>query len=123
MPCLCLIQGISQFFVSCCALAARQLRPWRFKLELFPSRLPCGQLYKLRFEVPHLVFRHKVYEIALSEVLATQMGVTEVQYQSQLILNCTNLTHFRLTAGQFRRNSCIVMLWVACELLKFAAIQ
>ena len=34
---------------------------------------------------PHLVFRHKVYEIALSEVLATQMGVTEAQRQSQLI--------------------------------------
>ena len=34
---------------------------------------------------PHLVFRHKVYEIALSEVLATQMGVTEAQHQSQLV--------------------------------------
>ena len=32
---------------------------------------------------PHLVFRHKVYEIALSEVLATQMGVTEAQHKSQ----------------------------------------
>ena len=27
----------------------------------------------------------KVYEITLSEVLATQMGMTEVQHQSQLI--------------------------------------
>ena len=34
---------------------------------------------------PHLVFRHKIYEIVLSEVLATQIGVTEVQHQSQLI--------------------------------------
>ena len=33
----------------------------------------------------HLVFRHKVYEIALSEVLATQMGVTEAQHKSQLV--------------------------------------
>ena len=31
------------------------------------------------------VFRHKVYEIAHSEVLATQMGVTEAQYQSQVV--------------------------------------
>ena len=38
-------------------------------------------------------------------------------------LNCTHLTHLRLTAGQFHRNLCIVMLWVACELLQFAAIQ
>ena len=71
---------------------------------------------------PHLVFRYKVYEIALSKVLTTQMGVTEAQHQSDH-LNCTNLTHFRLTAGRFHRNSCIVMLWVACELLMFAAIQ
>ena len=34
---------------------------------------------------PYLVFRHKVYLIALSEVLATQMGVTEAQHQSQLV--------------------------------------
>ena len=31
-------QCISQFLVSCCALAARQLHPWRFELEFFPSR-------------------------------------------------------------------------------------
>ena len=43
-------QSISQFLVSCCALAARQLHPWRFELEFFPSRLPCGQPYKFRFE-------------------------------------------------------------------------
>ena len=42
-------QCISQFLVSSCALAACQLHPWRFKLEFFPS-LPCGQLYKFRFE-------------------------------------------------------------------------
>ena len=43
-------QCISQFLVSCCALAAHQLRPWRFELEFYPSRLPCGQPYKFRFE-------------------------------------------------------------------------
>ena len=43
-------QCISQFLVSCCALAARQLHPWRFELDFFPSRLPCGQPYKFRFE-------------------------------------------------------------------------
>ena len=36
-------QCISQFLVSCCAFAARQLQPWRFELDLFASRLPCGQ--------------------------------------------------------------------------------
>ena len=43
-------QSISQFLVSCCPLAARQLDPWRFELEFVPSRLPCGQPYKFRFE-------------------------------------------------------------------------
>ena len=41
-------------------------------------------------------------------------------------LKCTDkfmLTYFRLTAGRFRGNSCIVVLWVACELLQFAAIS
>ena len=44
-------QSIFQFLVSCCALAARQLHPWRFELEFVPSRLLCGQLrYDFRFE-------------------------------------------------------------------------
>ena len=43
-------QCISQFLVSCCVLAARQLHPWRFKLEFCPSQLPRGQPYKFRFE-------------------------------------------------------------------------
>ena len=46
-------QGISQFLVSCCVLAAHQLHPWRFKLYFFASRLPCGQPYKFRFEANH----------------------------------------------------------------------
>jgi len=36
-------QCISQFLVSCYALAARQLHPWIFELEFFQSRLLCGQ--------------------------------------------------------------------------------
>ena len=33
-------QCISQFLVSCCALAARQLHPWRFELEFFQVGYP-----------------------------------------------------------------------------------
>ena len=75
-------------------------------------------LWKVR---PHLVFRHKVYEIALSEVLATQMDVTEAQlvwivqiwpmfelYKFDPCLNCTNLTHVW-----------IVQIWPMFELYKF----
>ena len=43
-------QCISQFLVLCCVLAARQFHPWRFELDFFPSRLPCGQPYKFRVE-------------------------------------------------------------------------
>ena len=30
-------QCISQFLVSCCVLAARQLHPWRFELDFFAN--------------------------------------------------------------------------------------
>ena len=43
-------QCISQFLVSCCALPVRQLHPWRFELEYFSSRLPCGQPYKFHLK-------------------------------------------------------------------------
>ena len=33
-------QCISQFLLSCCALAARQLHPWRFELEFFQVGYP-----------------------------------------------------------------------------------
>ena len=79
-------QCISQFLVSCCALAARQLHPWRFEPGFFPKPFTLWTALQIPlWNKPHLVFRHKVYEIALSEVLATQMGVSEAQHQSQLV--------------------------------------
>ena len=59
-------QYISQFLVSCCALAARQLHPWRFELEFFHVLTLWTALKIPLWSKPHLVFRHKVYEIALS---------------------------------------------------------
>ena len=80
-------QCISQFLVSCCALAARQLHPWRFELDFFSKSVTLWTALQIPlWSKPQLVFRHQVYEIALSEVLATQMGVTEAQRQSQLVL-------------------------------------
>ena len=38
-------------------------------------------------------------------------------------MNCINLIHFHLTAGQLRRSSCIDIPGVVCELLQFAAVQ
>ena len=78
-------QCLSQFLVSCCALVARQLHPWRFELVYFPSRLPVDSPTNSALKQTPLVFRHNVYAVALSEVIATQMGVTEAQHQSQLV--------------------------------------
>ena len=79
-------QCISQFLVSCCALAARQLHPWRFEVDFFPKSVTLWIALQIPLgSKPHLVFRHKAYEIALSEVLATQMGVTGAQHKSQLV--------------------------------------
>ena len=114
-------RGISQFLVSCCALAARQLHSWRFELEMFPSRLPCGHPYKFRFEA-NPIWYSTIKFTKLHSARYTN-GRDRGAASKSARLNCTNLTHFRLTAARFRGNSCIVMLWVACELLQFAAIQ
>ena len=74
-------QCISQFLVSCCALAARQLHPGRFKLSVTLWTALQIQLWSK----PNFVCHHKVYEIALSEVFTTQMDMTEAQHQSRLI--------------------------------------
>ena len=112
-------QCIFQFLVLCCALAARQLHPWRFDLEFFQSRLPCGQPYKFRFEA-NLIWYSAIKftkshsaKWSLHKINGCDWGAASKSAR----LNCTNLTHFRLAAGLFRGNSCIVMLWVACELL------
>ena len=73
---------------------------------------------------PHAVF-HGVCKIALTEVLATQMGVMRrsKKVSSFELLHCINLIHFCLTVGWLRWSSCIVIPGVVCELLQFAATQ
>ena len=113
---------ISQFLVSCCVLAACHLHPWRFEQDFFPSWFPCGQPYKFRFEANPIWYSAITFTKSQSAHDTKWIGVTGAASKSAC-LNCTNLTHFHLTAGQFCGNSCIVMLWVACELLQSAAIQ
>ena len=98
-------QCISQFLVSCCALAARQLHPWRFKLEFFQSRLPCGQPYKFCFEANPIWYP----AIKFMKWHSEKRSLHKWAWLRRSLLNCTNLTHFRLTVGWFCRNSCIVM--------------
>ena len=52
-------QCISQFLVWCCALAARQLHPWRFELDLFCKSVTLWTALQIPlWSKPHLVFRH-----------------------------------------------------------------
>ena len=69
---------------------------------------------------PHAVF-HGVCEIALTEVLATQMGV--MRRSKKVMKESIKLIHFRLTAARLRGSSCIVIPGVVCELLQIAATQ
>ena len=72
---------------------------------------------------PYAVF-HVVCEIALTEVLATQMCVMRRSNLKKVSsFEFINLIHFRLTAGRLRGGSCIVIPGVVCELLQFAATQ
>ena len=54
-------QCISQFLALCCALAAHQFHPWRFKLEFFQSQLPCGQPYKFHFKANPIWYSAKKF--------------------------------------------------------------
>ena len=91
-----------------------QFEPVRQDFERVPK-------HRVSFEAkPHAVFPG-ICEIALTEVLATQMGV--MRRSKKAYLNCINLIHFRLTAGRLRGSSCIVIPEVVCELLQFAATQ
>ena len=62
-------------------------------------------------------------QIALTEMLTTQMGVVCSAARKSARLNCINLIHFRLTAGRLCGSSCIVIPGVVCELLQCAATQ
>ena len=93
-----------------------------------PTRIQPYQFEPARQDFERVPVFHGVCEIALTEVLATQMGVTrrrrkEKKKTRSSRLNCIDLIHFRLTAGQLRGSSCNVIPGVVCELLQFAATQ
>ena len=107
----------------CCALAARQLHPWRFSRTGFFSKSVTlwTALQIPLWSKPHLVFRHKVYEIALSEAFATQMGVTEAQHQSQLVWIVQIWPIFasqRVDSAGTRAELCFGLLMVCYSLLQ-----
>ena len=83
-----------------------------------PARIQPYQFQPARQYFETVPVFHEVCEIALTEVLATQMGVTR---RSKKVRSFELYTHFRLTAGRVRGSSCIVIPGVVCELLQFAA--
>ena len=96
-----------------------RIQPYQFEHGQAGFWNSTGTSCQLRSK-PHAVF-HGVCEIALTQVLATQMGVMRRSKSARL--NCINLIHFRLTAGRLRGSSCIVIPGFICELLQFAATQ
>ena len=91
-----------------------QFEPVRQDFERVPE-------YRVSFKANPMRYSMGFAKIALTEVLATQMGVMRRRKSARL--NCINLIHFRLTAGRLRGISCIVIPGVVCELLQFAATQ
>ena len=87
-----------------------------------PTRIQLYQSEPARQDFERVPVFHGFCEIALTEVLATQMGVMRRSKKSDR-LKCINLIHFRLTAGRLPGSSCIVIPGVVCELLQFAATQ
>ena len=87
-----------------------------------PQGYSCIRSEPARQDFERVPVFHGFCEIALTEVLATQMGVMRRSKKSDC-LKCINLIHFRLTAGRLRGSSCIVIPGVVCELLQFAATQ
>ena len=91
-------------------------RPTRIQPYLFePVRQDFERVpeHRVSFEANHTAVFHGICEIALNEVLATQMGVMRRSKKARL--NCINLIHFHLTAGRLRGSSCIVIPGVVCD--------
>ena len=82
---------------------------WRFELEFFPSRLPCGQPYKFRFEANPIWYSTIKFTKSHSAKCSLHKWAWLRRSIKVSSFECTNLTHFRLTTGRFRGNSCIVM--------------
>ena len=93
-----------------------RIRPYQFEpLRQDFERVP---EHCVSFEAkPHVVFQG-VCEIALTEVLATQMSV---MWRSKKVSSFE--LYNRLTVGRLRGSSCIVIPGVVCKLLQFAATQ
>ena len=87
-----------------------------------PTRIQPYQFEHARQDFERVPVFHGVCEIALTEVLATQMGVMRRSTKVRSF-ELYNLIHFHLTAGRLRGSSCIVIPGVVCKLLQFAATQ
>ena len=76
--------------------------------------------YQLRSK-PHAVFHGGLQNC--THWSARYTNGHDAAQQVSAHLNCINLIHFRLTAGQLCRSLCIVIPGVICELLQFVATQ
>ena len=91
-----------------------QFEPVRQDFERVPEHRVSFEANPMRYSMGF------AKSVALTEVLATQMGVMR-RSKKVSSFELYKLIHFRLTAGRLRGSSCIVIPGVVCELLQFAA--
>ena len=84
-----------------------QFEPVRQDFERVPE-------HRVSFEANPTAVFHRVCEIALTEVLATQMDVMR-RSKKVISFELYKLIHFRLTAGRLRGGSYIVIPGVVCD--------
>ena len=105
---------------ACCSSASSL----EIRTGIFSESVTLWTILQIRlWSKPHLVFHHRRLRNRTQRSARYTYRRDWGAASKSARLNCTHLTHFRITAGRFRGNSCIVMLWVACELLQFAATQ
>ena len=85
-----------------------------------PTRIQPYQFETARQDFERVPVFHRVCDMALTEVLATQMGVMRRSKKVRPFV-LYKLNPLSPHSGRLRGSSCIVILGVVCELLQFAA--
>ena len=120
--------------VSCCKMANSSSEDETDTLPERPTRMQLYQFEPVRQDFER-VLEHRVsfkanpmwYSMGFAKLHSLKCSLHKWTWcgaaRTSARLNCINLIHFRLTAGQLHRSLCIVIPGVVCELLQFAATE
>ena len=125
LPCYRLFQGISvplNFWYHAVRLLLVSWA-WRFELEIFPGRLPCGHPYKFHFEANPIW-----YSIKFTKLHSAKCSLHKWVWLMKRSINVSSFQLYKCDpflphSSWFRGNSYIAMLWVGCWLLQLAETQ